>query len=193
VIWESFPAKLLCHSARKRAVPSTFACLCCVLTATGITDDYLKKHPTAPEVQHLTSSRNNSWESLLLDGVWMTPDFPRIHGDFAEDEAKHTTTVAMNKWNIKADDLKRLGKDAFMLQGFVDQPTLKKLPLYSQFVDSVGSLHVPDGNAEKAAQAWSKKAEKTWTTLKLLPCGEHPTAHALLFDLGLYSSTYAPE
>jgi hypothetical protein len=99
----------------------------------------------------------------------------------------------MMHWALGANDLGRLGEDAYMLRGFVDQPTLKALPLYSKFVDAVAALNVPKGDAAKAAQAWSEKATKTWTTMKPLPCTEHASAGKLLLDLGSRSSTYTPK
>ena len=99
----------------------------------------------------------------------------------------------MMYWNFGADLLGQLGEDAYMLRGFVDQPTLKALPLYSKFADAVAALNVPKGDAAKAARAWSEKATKTWITMKPLPCTEHANAGKLLLDLGSRSSTYTPE
>jgi hypothetical protein len=80
-----------------------------------------------------------------------------------------------------------------MLRGFIDQPTLKALPLYSRLVDAVKALSVPKNATAKAAQAWSDKGAKAWTTMKPLPSSEHPQGQRLLFDLGTHASTYAPE
>jgi uncharacterized protein YjbI with pentapeptide repeats len=163
-----------------------------ILTAISISDDYLNQHTTAPEVQALTTDRNRSWEDPLAKGWGSEPNFRRMQGTFAEDPVKYTHTIAMMAWAVGAEDLERLDKEAFMLRGFIDQPALKALPLYSRFVDTVGALSVPKNDAAKAAQAWSDKAAKILATMKPLPCSEHPQGHELLFDLGTHASTYAP-
>jgi hypothetical protein len=53
---------------------------------------------------------------------------------------------------FSSKNIERLGNDAFMLRGYIDQPMLKKLPVYSRFVDAVGALPVPDNTVGKAAQ-----------------------------------------
>ena len=164
-----------------------------ILIAISITDDYLKQHTTAPEVQALTTDRNRLWDDPLAKDAFHAVNFRRIQGTFAEDAAKYTHTIAMMPLQVFANDLERLGKEAFMLRGFVDQPALKALPLYSRFVDAVGALSVPKNDAAKAAQAWSDKAAKTWATMKPLPCSESPKGRELLFDLRTGPSTDPPD
>jgi Pentapeptide repeats (8 copies) len=162
--------------------------------ATEISDDYIKKHATAPVIQPLTTDRNGAgWESPLTGDSWASADYLRRHGTFAEDASKYTHTIAMVDWDFGADDLENLGKDAFMLRGYIDQPALKTLPLYSRFVDTVKALSVPNNSAAKAARAWSDKAAKTWNEMKPLSCSDSPQTRTLLFDLGSHASTYAPE
>jgi len=159
-----------------------------IVTAISINDQYLKKHRAAPEVKLLTTDREGDWGNPLAEGWWGEPDFRRIRVSDADAD-----TIAMKDWPFRANELKHLGKDAFMLRGFVDQPVLKRLPLYSQFVDVVGALNVPKNSAAKAAQARSDKAATAWATMKPLPCNQNPRARTLLFNLGTHSITYVPE
>jgi len=162
-----------------------------ILIAIGVTDDYLKQHPAAPEIKVLTTERESGWDNPLVAGSWFSPGFRRIQGHFAQDAAKYATTTAMLDWEVEADELGRLGKDAFMLRGFVDQPALKALPLYARFVEAVNALSVPRGPVAKAAQGRSDKAAKTWAATKPPSCSEPPRGREFLFDLGSYASTYA--
>jgi hypothetical protein len=166
---------------------NTFA----VLIAIVISDNYLEKHTAAPVVQPLTTHQNVlGWEIPLAEAAWATPDFQRIH--FANDASKDTRTIAKLDLPIDARNLKSLGKDAFMLRGFIDQPELKALPLYSRFIDTVRALSVPETSEAKVAQAWSDKAIKSWETIEPLSCSGHPDPYLLLFDLGDHSSIYPP-
>jgi hypothetical protein len=164
-----------------------------ILSVIEISDDYLKQHTAAPEVQYLTRNRQSLWENPLVEGGSQTPDFRRFRANRAEDAAKHTRTIAVLGSRFDSDALKHLAKDAFMLRGFIDQPTLKALPLYSRFVDTVATLNVPEGDAGKPARAWSDKAAKTWATMKPPSCSEQPQADILRLDLGTHASTEMPE
>jgi hypothetical protein len=109
-----------------------------ILTTIGISDDYLKQHTASPEDQLLITHRNKTpWHSPLAEGWGTSARFWRIHGTSPEDTAKHT--IATLDWLLEADALQYLGADAFMLRGFIDQPALKALPLYSRFVETVGA------------------------------------------------------
>lgn len=165
-----------------------------ILTTTVITDDYLMRHTAASEAQPLADNRSGGWDNPLGEGsVYGSNLLWRSHGNFAEDASKYTDTIVTLFWAVNADALKKLGKDAFMLRGFIEQPTLKTLPLYHKFVDAVEALSAPEGDVAKAARAWSDKAAKTLATMQPPHCGEHPRAHTLLFDLGSHASTYSPE
>lgn len=100
------------------------------LIAIAISDAYLKRQSAAREVKYLTANRDALWENPLAEGSWLRPDFRRIHVNSTKDAAEWTHTIAMMDWLVGPDDLKRLGKDAFMLRGFVEQPALEALPLY---------------------------------------------------------------
>jgi hypothetical protein len=145
-----------------------------ILIAIAVTDHYLMQHTAVPELEHLTTNRNGGLANPLAKARWHKPVFRRIHGTFAEDAAKYTNTTAMMDWNFRKEHLEELDKDAFVLGGFVDQPTLKALPLYAQFVDRVATLSVPEGDAAKTAQARSDKAAKQWATVEPLPCSAEP-------------------
>jgi uncharacterized protein YjbI with pentapeptide repeats len=163
-----------------------------ILNAISITDDYLDKHAMAPEVFNMTHSRNTMWESPLADRLGSSPTYRRIHADYSMDAPKYTMTVVMLGWEVQADMMKFLGKDAYVIRGFINQPNLKKMPLYSEFVDRVTSLPVPQGDAAKAAQAWSDKAEKDWATMESLPCDGDPRGHNLVYGAYLHRSTEMP-
>jgi len=160
-----------------------------------ITDDYLKHHPTAPAVEPLTKDRSGLWEMPLFESAEARGDFQRFHATFAEDASKYTDTTGLMDWSLAVDDLKSLGGDAFMLRGYVDQPALKMLPLYSQFVDAVRALPVPNTRVGKVAQAWSDKAANAWETLKPVSCSEHPRGFSKMtvFNLGTHDSTSGPD
>jgi hypothetical protein len=164
-----------------------------IITEIGITDDYLKQHATEPESRQLTTHRNGFLESPFVERVWASPSFWRLHANFAEDAAKYTYTYATMDWTIGADDLEKLGKQSFMLRGYIDQPALNSLSLYSRFVAKVGALRVPENDMGKAAKAGSDKAGKTWTTMKPLPCSENPPPRKLLLDLGTHAGGDGPE
>ena len=165
-----------------------------VITSVSITDDYLKKHAAAPEVRPLTTTRTDAgWENPLAGGQWGAPEFRRLHGTFAADASKYTHTMALADWQFDADELKLLGNDAFMLRGYIDQPTLKALPLYSKFVDAVTALKAPESHSAKSAKAWSDRAAGAWTKMERLSCDKSPPPDALLFDLGEHASDYGPD
>lgn len=155
-----------------------------ILTQIDITDDYLKQHPKAPEVQQITSNRDlrDLWGNPIFNGYPVHPDFRRFHGDFAKEAAKYTSTIATMAFpQVNADTLKRLGGDAFMLGGFVDQPKLKALPLYSRFVDAIKALSAPKGDAAEAAKRRDGLAVG-WATIKPLPCAENQPTEELLIN-----------
>jgi hypothetical protein len=156
-----------------------------ILTAISISDEYLKQHTAAPEVQPLTKQRSEPWENPLAEGKVQTGPHRlwRFHGTFAEDAPKYTSTYTMIDRQIGAVieqplgtfGLQALGKDAFMLRGFIDQSGLKALPFYARFVERVRALSVPEDRAAKAAEAWRHKAANTWARMKPTSCTEHLT------------------
>ena len=165
-----------------------------IIAAISITDDYVKMHPSAPEVQPLTTDRTSLlWENPLADGEWSSASLGRLHGTFARDMSKYTSTNAVMEWTLDEEALKRLGNEAFMLRGYVEQPGLKALPLYSKFIDDVLALKVPTSRPGKIAQNWSNKASQTWTKIKRSSCDDTPSQHSLLFDLGSHASDFGPD
>jgi hypothetical protein len=134
-----------------------------ILTEINITDDYLKQHSAAPEVQHLTTQRDGLLDSPFFNNASGGPEaLWRMHSSSATDAAKYTDTTSAMIWSVEADNLKNLAGDAFMLQGFVDQPTLKALPLYSRFVDAVKALSMPEGDTARSAQTVRDGLAVSW-------------------------------
>jgi uncharacterized protein YjbI with pentapeptide repeats len=144
-----------------------------IITRTGFSDDYLKQHPAAFEA---------TWDEPITIGYSSSAEFRRIQTDM----------FAIIDWHFNSSDLKYLGKDAYILQGFVDQPALKALSLYSQFANAVGALSAPNDSEAKVAQQWSNKATRAWAAMKPSSCGENLKAGDLLFNLGRHSASSPP-
>ena len=155
-----------------------------IVTVVNISDDdYLKQHPDASEVKLLLTDRGGVWENPLARSYWQTGDLSRSH------IGGGTETNVVIRWRYDAARLKLIGKDAFMLRGFVDHSALMMLPLYSQFVEAVTALDSRDTNDRKAAQSWSDEAAKSWQQLKPISCSDHLTSRKLLlFNPGLFNS-----
>jgi hypothetical protein len=95
-------------------------------------------------------------------------------------------------WSFDSEDLNRLGRDAFMLRGHIDQIPLQKIELYSRFVEAIKRLKAPDTPQGKAATATSNKAAEQWKSMEALSCNENPRTSALMFDFGEWDSLYTP-
>jgi uncharacterized protein YjbI with pentapeptide repeats len=151
-----------------------------IVTAILISDAYIKQHPEAEEVKYLTTTRDNLWPIPITNHSWASVGFRRLHGDYAQDASAYTDTIAMTDWQV---DPGVLGKDAFMLLGFVDQPALQVFPEYSQFRNAVRVLANPGGEAGMAATLRSYWATSQWKTMKPQSCDGHPAPLTLLFGL----------
>jgi uncharacterized protein YjbI with pentapeptide repeats len=144
-----------------------------ILTEIQITDDYLKQHPAAPEVRLITAKRGDLWDSPLFKepAVW---NFWRL---------SNATNAVTDLPGVDDDTIKDLGGEASLLQGFVDQPKLRALPLYSRFVDAINALNATENNAARVAQVLTDRLAVNWATVKRLPCTERVPAVDLLMTL----------
>jgi hypothetical protein len=141
-----------------------------IMLGVALTDEYLSSHPTTPESQNLGINRNGSWKNFLGGDGWYFPELYRILGESTRDR----TTMAIMPWIIQPDGLSRIGDDAFILKGMINQPVLQGLPLYSQFTNVVNNLKLPANAAGAAAKVWSDWVTRTRATQTPLPCDEYP-------------------
>jgi hypothetical protein len=151
-----------------------------IVTAILISDAYIKQHPEAEEVKYLTTTRDNLWPIPVTNHSWTGVGFRRLHGDYAQDASAFTDTIGMMDWD---EDPEGLGKDAFMLLGFVDQPSLQVFPEYSRFRNTVRVLPNPGDETGMAATLRSYWAYHQWKTTKPPSCEGHPAPGSLLLGL----------
>jgi hypothetical protein len=102
-----------------------------IVTATTTSDAYFKAHrKTRPEwVFNYQLGSSYTENPLVVDQV-------ELHAVPRHIRDGGYTTATIN-WGFKTDNLKGLKPDAFRLRSFIDQPALRGLPLYSQFIDAV--------------------------------------------------------
>jgi uncharacterized protein YjbI with pentapeptide repeats len=162
-----------------------------IVTATEISDGYLETHKSAPEVEPLMNREFALWDSPVETGRVSAASIRRIHGTFAMDPKKYSATIALAQWQFGANDLKRLANDAFMLRWYIDQPALRSLPLYSQFVRSVDALTIPDRIEATVVKQLSDDAVGTWAKLKPSSCSGDQRRREFESNIDL-SSTKGP-
>ena len=153
-----------------------------IIIELGITDDYLKVHKVAPEAKFLMETRSSpTIHNPLTNGSEMSADFARSPGS----TDKYKWTFAAAAWVLgNKDDLKSLANEAFMLRGHIDQPALRVLPLYSQFIDAVSSLSIPNSTLGKLAQERSDKSAERWAEIKnSLSCNSKEGPFDLLVEI----------
>jgi hypothetical protein len=114
--------------------------------STQVTDGYVKNHPNDEELQGIAYLGSGGRDDPILTdsgtGVW---EVYRSHGRFKQDEENFTATSLYQDTLIDEGTISRLGRQAFILRGHVEQSQLQVVPFYARFTAAISALSIPKG------------------------------------------------
>jgi uncharacterized protein YjbI with pentapeptide repeats len=156
------------------------------ITYTGVSDSYLRKHPDAPVVAPLHNREDGTIEDPVLNDVWTSAMYRRFQGDFAINESDYTSTMYIQSSEIGPKGLARLrGEIAPELMGYLDQPTLLKIPLLRDFDQTLRSLALLTRGQARPVDTDTQPKGRTGYS-----CTDpgHPDERRVVVDHGMRSS-----
>lgn len=155
-----------------------------VTTYTNISDSYLKGHSKEYVVSPLHSDSYRMADDPLLRGSQEVPYYHRLHGAFAVEEEKFTSTMYSQFSKVGIKELPNL-LDVVKprLKGYLNQPPLLTIPLLRDFDQALEM-----DKAMVSQKGSGDSPQDHWKSTRPYACsdGTVPEAQSLILDSGYH-------